>query len=49
MTSTWTSGTTTVRARVRLRGSNASFDQQTDANELQSRAFQLLELNPNRP
>ena len=40
---------TLCRNHVRLHGSNASFDQLTNANELQSRAFQLLELNPNRP
>ena len=36
------------RNRIRLRGSQASFDQLTEANDLQRRAFQLLELNPNR-
>lgn len=39
---------TLCRNRVRLRGSKASFDQITQANDLQRRAFELLELNPNR-
>ena len=39
---------TLCRNRVRLRGSQASFDQLTEANPLQKRAFQLLDLNPNR-
>jgi hypothetical protein len=40
---------TLCRSRIRLRGPQASFDQLTEANELQRHAFQLLELNPNRP
>ncbi len=36
------------RNRVRLRSSQASFDQLTDANPLQQRALELLEVNPNR-
>jgi hypothetical protein len=36
------------RNRVRLRGARASFDQLTEQNQLQRRAFELLELNPNR-
>jgi transposase len=39
---------TLCRNRVRLRGSQASFDQLTEQNQLQQRAFDLLELNPNR-
>ncbi len=39
---------TLTRNQVRLRGSQASFDQLTEQNDLQRRAFQLLELNPNR-
>jgi hypothetical protein len=39
---------TLCRNRIRLRGSQASFDQLTEANRLQQRAFELLELNPNR-
>lgn len=39
---------TLCRNRIRLRGTQASFDQLTEANDLQRRAFQLLELNPNR-
>ncbi len=39
---------TLCRNRIRLRGSQASFDQLTQQNELQRRAFELLELNPNR-
>jgi transposase len=39
---------TLCRNRIHLRGSQASFDQLTEANDLQRRAFQLLELNPNR-
>jgi hypothetical protein len=39
---------TLCRNRIRLRGSQASFDQLTEANDLQRRAFELLELNPNR-
>jgi hypothetical protein len=36
---------TLCRNRIRLRGSQASFDQLTEKNELQRRAFELLELN----
>jgi hypothetical protein len=39
---------TLCRNRVRLRGTQASFDQLTEANPLQRRAFQLLDINPNR-
>ena len=39
---------TLCRNRIRLRGSEASFDQLTEQNELQRRAYELLELNPNR-
>jgi hypothetical protein len=39
---------TLCRNRIRLRGSQTSFDQLTEANDLQRRAFELLELNPNR-
>ena len=39
---------TLTRNRVRLRNSKASFDQLAQATPLQSRAFELLELNPNR-
>ena len=39
---------TLCRNRVRLRGSPASFDQLTEQNALQRRAFELLELNPTR-
>ena len=39
---------TLCRNHIRLRGSNASFDQLTKGNDLQKRAFDLLELNPNR-
>ena len=39
---------TLCRNRVRLRGSQASFDQLTEQNPLQKRVFELLELNPNR-
>jgi transposase len=39
---------TLCRNRVRLNGAQASFDQLTEADLLQARAFQLLELNPNR-
>jgi transposase len=38
---------TLCRNRIRLRGSQASFDQLTHTNPLQKRAFELLELNPN--
>jgi Transposase DDE domain len=40
---------TLCRNRIRLLGSQASFDQLTEANDLQRRAFELLELNPHRP
>ena len=36
---------TLCRNRIRLRGSQASFNQLTEANDLQRRAFDLLELN----
>lgn len=39
---------TLCRNHVRLRGSQASFDQLTEQNALQRRAFELLELNPTR-
>ncbi len=39
---------TLCRNRIRLRGAEASFDQLTEANPLQKRAFELLDLNPNR-
>jgi hypothetical protein len=39
---------TLCRNRIRLRGAQASFDQLTEASDLQRRAFQLLELKPNR-
>jgi hypothetical protein len=39
---------TLCRNHVRLRGSQASFDQHTEANPLQKRALELLEINPNR-
>ena len=39
---------TLCRNRIRLRDSQASFDQLTEQNTLQRRALQLLELNPNR-
>ena len=39
---------TLCRNRIHLRGSTASFDQLTEQNDLQRRAFELLELNPNR-
>ncbi len=39
---------TLCRNRIRLRGTDASFDQLTQANDLQRRALELLELNPNR-
>ena len=39
---------TLCRNRIRLRGSQASFDQLTEQNELQRRAYDLLELNHNR-
>ena len=39
---------TLCRNRVRLRGSPASFDQLTEQNELQRRALDLLDINPNR-
>ncbi len=34
--------------RVRLHGSPASFDQLTETNQLQQRALELLDVNPNR-
>lgn len=40
--------TTLCRNRVRLRGSQVSFDQLTEPNPLQKRAFQLLAVDPNR-
>ena len=39
---------TLCRNRVRLRGAEVSFDQLTEPNQLQRRAFELLELNPTR-
>ena len=39
---------TLCRNHIRLHRSEASFDQLTEQNKLQRRAFQLLELNPNR-
>ena len=39
---------TLCRNRIRLRGSQASFDQLTEQSELQRRSFDLLELNRNR-
>ncbi len=39
---------TLCRNRIRLRGTDASFDQLTQANDLQRRALELLEVNPNR-
>jgi Transposase DDE domain len=39
---------TLCRNRVRLQGTELSFDQHTEPNPLQQRAFELLELNPNR-
>ena len=39
---------TLCRNHIRLHGSHASFDQLTEQNQLQRRAFELLELNPNR-
>ena len=39
---------TLCRNRLRLKGSQASFDQLTEADSLQERAYQLLELDPNR-
>ncbi len=39
---------TLCRNRVRLNGSQASFEQLTETDSLQERAFQLLELNPTR-
>ncbi|MGH3061516.1 MAG: IS1634 family transposase [Gaiellaceae bacterium] len=38
---------TLCRNRIRLRGSDASFDQLTEQNDLQRRAFELLDLTPN--
>ncbi|MHB8468719.1 MAG: IS1634 family transposase [Gaiellaceae bacterium] len=39
---------TLCRNRIRLHGSQASFDQLTEPNKLQRRALELLQLNPNR-
>jgi hypothetical protein len=39
---------TLTRNRVRLRGAEASFEQLAQATALQSRAFDLLEVNPSR-
>jgi hypothetical protein len=39
---------TLCRNRIRLRGAEVSFDQLTEQNKLQRRAFELLELNPTR-
>ena len=39
---------TLCRNHIRLRSSQASFDQLTEQNALQRRALELLELNPNR-
>jgi hypothetical protein len=39
---------TLCRNRIRVRSAHASFDQLTEANDLQRRAFELLELNPSR-
>jgi transposase len=39
---------TLCRNRIRLSGADVSFGQLTEQNDLQRRAFQLLELNPNR-
>ena len=39
---------TLTRNRIRLRGAHASFDQLAQATPLQARAFELLELNPNK-
>ena len=39
---------TLTRNRVRLHGTQASFEQLAQATPLQSRAFELLELNPSR-
>ena len=39
---------TLTRNRVRLRGAQASFEQLAQATALQSRAFDLLEVNPSR-
>ena len=39
---------TLCRNQVRLRDSQATFDQLTEQNDLQRHAFELLELNPNR-
>jgi Transposase DDE domain len=39
---------TLCRNRIRLQGSQASFDQHTEADDLQRRAFELLQLSPNR-
>ena len=39
---------TLCRNRIRLRGTEASFDQLTETNQLQQRALELLDINPNR-
>jgi hypothetical protein len=39
---------TLCRNHIRLRDTQTSFDQLTEQNPLQKRAFELLELNPNR-
>jgi hypothetical protein len=39
---------TLCRNRIRLRGTQASFEQLTEANPLQQRALELLDLNPSR-
>jgi hypothetical protein len=38
---------TLCRNRIRVHGTKASFDQLTEPNQLQQRALELLELNPN--
>jgi transposase len=40
---------TLCRNRIHLRGADDSFDQLTEQNDLQHRALQLLEPNPNHP
>jgi len=39
---------TLSRNHIRVRGAPVSFDQLTEANQLQKRAFELLEINPTR-
>jgi hypothetical protein len=39
---------TLCRNSIRLRGTEASFDQLTETNQLQQRALELLDINPNR-